>query len=210
MLLVLNIPESKEREKRAAKNKIMEKRITLKNKEISYTIRKSRRARRIRLAVYCDGEVVVTTPFNLKESIAEKFVREKFQWLISKLSFFKQFEGKATVRYSREDYLKYKEEAYNLVESRINYFSKIYKLKYNRINIKNQKTRWGSCSKKGNLNFNYKIALLSSLTSDYIIVHELCHLKELNHSKRFWKLVEKTIPNHRNIRGELKEAWKRL
>ena len=106
--------------------------------------------------------------------------------------------------------LKYKEEAYNLAESRINYFTKIYKFKYNKINIKNQKTRWGSCSKKGNLNFNYKIALLPSLISDYLIAHELCHLKELNHSKRFWKLVEKTIPNYRSIRGELKKAWERL
>jgi len=122
---------------------VMEKHITLKNKEISYTIRKSKRARRIRLVVYCDGVIVVTTPFDLKESIAEKFVREKFQWLLSKLSFFKQFEGKAIVRYNHEDYLKYKEEAYNLVESRINYFSKTYNFKYNKINIKNQKTRWG-------------------------------------------------------------------
>ena len=189
---------------------IMEKRIIFKNKEISYTIRKSKRARRIRLVVYSGGAIVVTTPFDLKESIAEKFVREKFQWLLSKLSFFKQFEGKAITRYTHEDYLKYKEEAYNLVESRINHFSKIYKFKYNKINIKNQKTRWGSCSKKGNLNFNYKIALLPSLISDYLIVHELCHLKELNHSKRFWKLVEKTIPNYRSIRGELKKAWEKL
>ena len=188
----------------------MEKRITLKNKEILYTIRKSKRARRIRLVVYCDGVIVLTTPFDLKESIAEKFVREKFQWLLSKFSFFKQFEGKAIVRYSHEDYLKYKEGACSLVESRINYFSKIYKFKYNKINIKNQKTRWGSCSEKGNLNFNYKIVLLPSLISDYLIVHELCHLKELNHSKKFWELVEKTIPNYRSIRGELKKSWKRL
>lgn len=189
---------------------VMEKRITLKNKEILYTIRKSKRARRMRLAVYCDGAIVVTTPFGLKESIAEKFVREKSQWLLSKLSFFKQFEGKSNARYSHEDYLKHKEEAYNLVESRIDHFSKAYEFKYNKINIKNQKTRWGSCSKKGNLNFNYEIALLPPLISDYLIVHELCHLKEFNHSKRFWELVEKTIPNYRRIRSELKKAWKRL
>ncbi len=189
---------------------IMKKRITLKNEEILYTIRKSKRARRMRLAVYCNGAIVLTTPFDLKESIAEKFVREKFQWLLSKLSSFKQFEDKAIVRYSHKDYLKYKEEAYGLVKNRINYFSKIYKFKYNKINIKNQKTRWGSCSKKGNLNFNYKITLLPSLISDYLIVHELCHLKEFNHSKGFWKLVEKTIPNYKSIRGELKKAWKRL
>lgn len=184
----------------------MEKRITLKDKKISYTLRKSKRARRMRLAVYCDGAIVLTTPFDLKENIAEKFVREKSKWLLSKLSFFKQFEGQAIARYSREDYLKYKEEAYILAENRINHFNKIYKFKYNKVNVKNQKTRWGSCSKKGNLNFNYKIALLPASVSDYIIVHELCHLKEFNHSKRFWKLIEKAIPDYRDIKNELKKS----
>jgi hypothetical protein len=66
--------------------------------------------------------------------------------------------------------------------------------------------RWGSCSKKGNLNFNYKIALLPQRHSDYVIVHELCHLREFNHSKKFWDLVEQAVPNHRALRTELKRA----
>ena len=106
---------------------------------------------------------------------------------------------------NKEDYLKYKKEVYSLILKRLDYFNRIYNYKYNKIRIKNQKTRWGSCSSKKNLNFNYKILFLKDYMQDYIIVHELCHLKEMNHSKRFWNLVNKTIPNYLNIRKELRD-----
>ena len=102
------------------------------------------------------------------------------------------------------DYLKYKKEAGILAKERLEYFNTIYNFKYNRITIRNQKTRWGSCSKKGNLNFSYKIALLSPKIADYIIVHELCHIGEFNHSKNFWNLVEKTMPDYKELRGSLR------
>lgn len=103
-----------------------------------------------------------------------------------------------------QNYLKHKQRASIIVQERIEYFNKFYGYKWNRIFIKNQKTRWGSCSKKGNLNFNYRIALLPSEAADYIIVHELCHLKEFNHSENFWNLVEVAIPNYKEIRKKLK------
>jgi predicted metal-dependent hydrolase len=184
----------------------MRKEIALQNKKITYTLRKSKRARRMRLAVYCDGTIVVTTPFDLKETAVNKFMREKSNWLFSKIAFFEQFKGKAIARYSRNDYLKYKDAAYKLAVDRVEYFNKTYKLKFNRINIKNQKTRWGSCSQKGNLNFNYKIALLPERLVDYIIVHELCHLEEFNHSKKFWSLVSKAMPDYTTIRDELSKG----
>lgn len=184
----------------------MKKHIALQNKQVTYTLRKSKRARRMRLAVYCDGSIVVTTPYDLKESVAERFIKEKTDWLFSKIAFFKQFKGHAITRYSVEDYLKYKDRAYELAIGRVHCFNKIYKYRFNRINIKNQKTRWGSCSKKGNLNFNYKIALLPERLSDYIIVHELCHLGEFNHSKKFWSLVAKAIPDYAKIKDELKRS----
>lgn len=185
----------------------MKKQIAIRNQKITYTLKKSQRARRMRLAVYCNGAVVITTPFDLQESIIEKFLQEKAKWLFDKISFFKQFNGQVLGRHSKKDYLKYKFKAYDLAVERINYFNKVYGFKFNRINIKNQKTRWGSCSKKGNLNFNYKIALLPKPLSDYIIVHELCHLGEFNHSKRFWKLISKTIPNYSEIKKEFKNGY---
>lgn len=119
----------------------------------------------------------------------------KFFIRTSRVSFSKR---------TRKDYLEHKNQALILVHDRLKYFNNFYNFKFNRVSIKNQKTRWGSCSKKGNLNFNYKIVLLPPKLADYIIVHELCHLKELNHSDRFWNLVAKTFPDYLKLRQELK------
>lgn len=106
--------------------------------------------------------------------------------------------------FSRRAYLKHKEQARVLAHERIAHYNTFYNFKVNRISIKNTKSRWGSCSKKGNLNFNYKIALLPAELADYVIVHELCHLAEFNHSQKFWDLVEKTIPNYKIIRSKFR------
>jgi len=97
-----------------------------------------------------------------------------------------------------------REQARTLVENRLSVINKFYNFKINRVAIKNTTTRWGSCSSKGNLNFNYKIIYLKPALADYLIVHELCHLGELNHSKRFWALVSKTVPDYAKINKELK------
>ncbi|MFH1536961.1 MAG: M48 family metallopeptidase [Patescibacteria group bacterium] len=105
---------------------------------------------------------------------------------------------------AKRHYLKYKEQARFLIEERLNYFNQFYNHEFCRVSIRNQKTRWGSCSSKGNLNFNYRILFLPRDTADYIIVHELCHLKEMNHSKNFWILVSQTFPNYKYIRKNLR------
>lgn len=184
----------------------MKKEIELHKKKVEYTLRVSKRARRMRLAIYCDGSFVVTAPRYASENIIEQFIIQKSQWIIDKLEYFKSFSGLVVLKSSKKDYIKYKEQALALAQNRIEHFNKIYGFKFNKINIKNQKTRWGSCSKKGNLNFNYKIALISERLADYIIVHELCHLKEFNHSKKFWNLVAKSIPDYLKIREELKKG----
>ena len=102
------------------------------------------------------------------------------------------------------EYVIYKNKARKLANERIMHFNSLYQFKINRIAIKNQKSRWGSCSKKGNLNFNYRIALLPQRLSDYVILHELCHLGEFNHSKNFWKLMEKAMPDYQSIKEEFK------
>ena len=104
----------------------------------------------------------------------------------------------------RREYLKYKETARALVKNRLAYFNTFYQFKIGRVAIKNSRTRWGSASKKGNLNFNYKIVLLPAELADYVIVHELCHLGEFNHSSKFWALVAQAVPNWRAIRRKFK------
>jgi predicted metal-dependent hydrolase len=102
------------------------------------------------------------------------------------------------------DLEKYKNQALSLVTERLNYFNQFYNFTYGTIRIRNQKTRWGSCSKRGNLSFNYKIALLSPELADYIIVHELCHIGQFNHSQNFWNLVGRVLPNYQALRHALK------
>ncbi|MGA8265436.1 MAG: SprT family zinc-dependent metalloprotease, partial [Ignavibacteriaceae bacterium] len=77
--------------------------------------------------------------------------------------------------------------------------------KVGKIAIRGQKTRWGSCSTNGNLSFNYSLLRFRKEIIDYVIIHELCHLKEMNHSERFWKLVEGYYPDYKNLRKELKD-----
>jgi predicted metal-dependent hydrolase len=173
-------------------------------KKISYKIKRSKRAKRMRLAVYCDGTVVLTSPFGAPQSLIEKFVTDKKQWLWDKIQFFKSVDSKAIRTFSHKDYLENKDKALALVQERVKFYNKIYGFSFNKIFIKNQKTRWGSCSCKQNLNLNYKIVFLPQKQQDYIIVHEMCHLKEFNHSRKFWALLEKALPNYLDIKKELR------
>lgn len=106
--------------------------------------------------------------------------------------------------------IKKREHARRFVENRLSFFNKFYNFEINRVAIKNTSTRWGSCSSKRNLNYNYKIIYLRPELADYLIVHELCHLKEMNHSKRFWALVAQKIPDYKKINQELRRTNVRI
>lgn len=159
----------------------------------------------MRLSVRMGGSVVVTLPRGVSEGIGEKFLKEKARWLLSKLEYYSQFPVADTLKEKIADYEKFKKKALAVVTNRVAYFSRLYGVVYNVIHIKRQKTCWGSCSKKGNLNFNYKILFLPPYARDYVIIHELCHLKEFNHSRAFWNLVTQEAPNYQEARKELKK-----
>ena len=106
------------------------------------------------------------------------------------------------------DYSKNKELAREILTKKVESFNVHYKLSYNKIAIRNQKTRWGSCSSLKNLNFNYRLIYLPGHLIDYIVVHELCHLKEMNHGKNFWLLVGETIPDYKRRIKELRDIEK--
>ncbi|HEX2868348.1 MAG TPA: SprT family zinc-dependent metalloprotease [Ignavibacteriales bacterium] len=97
-------------------------------------------------------------------------------------------------------------KAENYIPQRVRLLAQRYGFYVNRISIRAQKTRWGSCSRGNNLSFNFRLMAYNTDIIDYVIVHELCHTKEMNHSKRFWDLVEKIVPEYKALRKELKKV----
>lgn len=175
--------------------------VTHRERTIFYTVKTSDRAKHVRISIGCDG-VVVTQPAGISLESVEGIVLGKIGWIVRKLDFLKNIGPHH--RSTREEYIRTRDEALTLVHSRIKHFNASYRYVFHNVSIRNQRTRWGSCSRRGNLQFNYRIAHLPSELVDYIVVHELCHLAELNHSVRFWKLVEREVPRHNELRRELK------
>jgi predicted metal-dependent hydrolase len=181
------------------------KKITLRNEKIEYTVRKHRQAKRLKIAVSCGGNCMVTLPWRMSLWDAEKFIQQNSQWVLDKIKAMKKIGRQSLFsRRNNDEYLKLREYARDFVTRRLEKFSEHYGFEYKGVAIRNQRTRWGSCSSKGNLNFNYKVMLLPQRHADYIIVHELCHLKEFNHSPRFWSLVSQTIPEYAEIVKQLR------
>ena len=180
----------------------MQHKLLINNKEIIYNIKKSKRAKNLRLCVCSDTSVVITIPRLFPKILAKNFLIKQAAWVIKKIEYYGKYEK---IIFSKSDYSEKKEKAREIILNKISVLDKHYNFKFNKVVIRNQKTRWGSCSSKGNLNFNYKIIYLPIKLQDYIIAHELCHLQELNHSRKFWKLVEKIIPDYLSARKELKK-----
>lgn len=181
----------------------MLKQIKIKDKNINYVLWR-RGSRSMRLAIYPDGAFVVTAPKWYPAYIINNFISEKADWIYSKLKNINFTELATKKKEESRKYKTSKKLARGVIESRIEFFNRCYNFEYKRVSIKNQKTCWGSCSRKGNLNFNYKVAFLPEELRDYVVVHELCHLQELNHSKKFWDIVGKVIPEYKSLRKQLK------
>lgn len=109
-----------------------------------------------------------------------------------------------------QHYLAHKEAARELVHAKLLYWNQFYGFRYNRVAIRNTRSCWGSCTSLKNLNFSYKLLFLPEHLQDYIIVHELCHLKELHHKESFWKLLEAQIPNYEERIAQLKQNEKSI
>lgn len=160
----------------------------------------------MRITVRPDQTITVTVPKRMSLREAHLFAEEKRSWIKNTLlALEKRTKDSITIpKPKRKDFIEHKDRAYTLVEERLQHFNDFYQLTWNSISIKSMKTRWGSCSKRGNLNFSYRIVFLPPELADYLVVHELCHLKEFNHSSKFWETVEKSIPNYKLLRKQLK------
>lgn len=169
---------------------------------ISYQIKRSARSRHARLTITANKKLIVTLPMRASLSVAEKLIAQHKNWIIKHL--LRSRPQRLSLPSGRADYLHNKTTSLNLVRERLQFFNLHYQLHWQAVSIKNATTRWGSCSRLKNLNFNYKIIYLPPEIQDYLIVHELCHLAEMNHGKKFWNLVAQTIPHHSQRRRELR------
>jgi predicted metal-dependent hydrolase len=169
---------------------------------IAYTIIRSKRARRIHLSVAPGGIVRITVPLALPTRRIATCIGQYAQWI--ERAQKKMMHVKTVPVRGRRDYKHHKEAARVLIAERVAYWSAQYGFTYARIAIKDTTRAWGSCSARGNLNFSYKLLFLPRELMDYVIVHEVCHLKEQNHSHRFWAQVAHAVPDYQQRRNELR------
>ena len=162
-------------------------------RKIPYIMSTHRQARRIKLIISGDGTLRITVPPRMGREIPLRFVNAHQEWIIQ--AFDKRDTRKHIPLPPGAPSKKHYSIARSIVLEKIQYFNEYYNHFHTSIRIKDIRTKWGSCSSKGNLNFNYKLQFLPTHLIDYIIVHELCHLKEMNHGKDFWNLVVQCIPD---------------
>lgn len=151
---------------------------------------------------------MLTLPRGVSEEVGKRFLYEKVNWILRTMQFFRRYgiprAAAMRKRDARLSYLQYRERAREFVTRRLNHFNRHYGLAFGRVAIKNQKTQWGSCSSRKNLNFNYRVYFLPPRLADYVVVHELCHLRHFNHSRLFWNLIGETIEDYEGREAELR------
>lgn len=148
-----------------------------------------------------DLTVIVKAPLYATKRDIEELLQKQEPWITRHLEQMRQTmqtrQQTELTPLSTKELHSLADQACAYIPQRVAYYAKIMQVSYGKITIRNQKTRWGSCSSKGNLNFNCLLMLMPKEVIDYVVVHELCHRKEMNHSQRFWKEVEKILPNYK-------------
>ncbi len=163
---------------------------------MEYTLRRSDR-KTVALELLPDGTLLVRCPRHMKRQAVDAFVDSKRSWV-------EKHAQPPLQPFSAEELEVLRQKAAAVIPQRTEYFAKAMGVTYHRITVRCQKTRWGSCSSKGNLNFNLLLAALPEELLDYVVVHELCHLRYLDHSDRFWAQVEGVLPDWKARRRQLK------
>lgn len=165
--------------------------------QISYRVVRSSR-RTMSLEITPAGEVLVRAPNRMPEREIQRFVSEKADWIEKHLQKIQENRSEAQSQppLTMDEVRKLADAALQVIPQRVAYFAPKVGVTVGRITIRNQKTKWGSCSSKGNLNFNCLLMLAPPEVLDYVVVHELCHRREMNHSPRFWAEVERVLPDY--------------
>lgn len=169
------------------------------------------RRRSLALEIKTDGQVIIRAPEGISEGVLMEFVRTRQEWILKKW-FDLETKRRNLAQVFPHDYEEdpkleaaYRRKARERIGQRTAYFAALMGVTYGRISIRSAKTRWGSCSSEGNLNFHWKLVLMPPEVLDYVVVHELAHRKEMNHSRKFWAEVKNVLPDYEKRRKWLKE-----
>ena len=167
-------------------------------------IRSKRRT--IAVQVKTDGTVLVRAPKWMRERDIESFVQEKRAWIEKhqRMVLEQQARVENVEPYTEGELRALTKQAREVITQKVRYYAPLVGVDYGRIAIRRQRSRWGSCSSKGNLNFNCLLVLLPEEVIDYVVVHELCHRKQMNHSAVFYREVERVYPEYKRCQKWLK------
>jgi len=177
--------------------------IVLNNLAVEYRLLKTLRNKRLSVSVRESG-LSVSVPKFVSTKVVETFLLNHADWILLNLGIFEERKKRNGQLYTHKDFLLNKSKALKLVRELLSDLNSFYGFKIGKVSIKNQRGRWGSCSIRGDLNFNYKLVYLDREVARYVVAHELSHLKEMNHGQRFWKLVALTVPDYKQKRQQLK------
>ena len=180
------------------------------NEKISYQIIRSQR-KTMSLEIKPDGQIIVRAPLRLSQVRIRRFVEQKQEWILKNLEKIqkREVQRETVPGLSKEERTRLQQEACRKIPERTAYFAEKIGVSYGRITLRQQKTRWGSCSANGNLNFNWLLILAPPEVLDYVVVHELCHRRQMNHSQAFWNEVSAVLPGYKEQKKWLKDnGWK--
>ena len=169
---------------------------------ISYTLVRSSR-KTLSIVIKPTGEVEVRCPKKCSKRDVEAFLTSKEDWIRKHLDAIGERPEMQVL--SEEERKRLTEQAAKILSEKVRFYADKMGVMVNRITVRSQRTRWGSCSVKGNLNFNCLLMLCPEEVQDYVVIHELCHRKEMNHSAAFWAEVERYCPDYRIHRKWLKD-----
>ena len=176
--------------------------------EPGYPIKVIRSSRKtVALQILPDGSLLLKAPQSMKRADIQRFLDVKKDWIDKhrKMAEERRQTAADIPRLTEEELRALAEEACRVIPERVAYYAPLIGVTYGRITIRNQRTRWGSCSAKGNLNFNCLLLLTPPQVLDSVVVHELCHRKEMNHSPAFYEQVLRVFPEYRKWDRWLKE-----
>jgi predicted metal-dependent hydrolase len=176
-----------------------------------YRILRSRR-RTLSLEITPAGEVLIRAPLRLSNAAIRAFAESKGDWIAKHLALREERKAAAPdqPRLSAGEAEALRKRAKELFPRRAAHYAPLLGVDYGRITVRGQHSRWGSCSAKGNLNFNYLLLLAPPEVLDYVVVHELCHRREMNHSPRFWAQLGRVLPDYEPARKWLRRNGESL